>query len=124
MRVVRNFCLYRRRSEPASFLPDARLFPPRHQVVRPPLFKNEEVVRLLAIISELPAALTSPFRRENLRLAIALLYTTGLRLGELAIFACQFRSNAVNAYPTIGYFVFVYRMFRGKLSLGSDGYGH
>src|SRR6266851_238477 len=23
-----------------------------------------------------------------------------------------------------GYFVFVYRMFRGKLSLGSDGYGH
>jgi hypothetical protein len=83
MRVVRNFCLYRRRSEPASFLPDARLFPPRHQVVRPHLFKNEEVVRLLAIISELPAARTSPFRRENLRLAIALLYTTGLRLGEL-----------------------------------------
>ena len=83
MREVRNFCLYRRRSEPTSFLPDARLFPPRHQVVRPHLFTNEEVVRLLAIISELPAARTSPFRRENLRLAIALLYTSGLRLGEL-----------------------------------------
>jgi integrase len=83
MREVRNFCLYRRRYEAASFLPDARLFPPRHQVIRPHLFTNAEVIRLLAIISELPAARTSPFRRENLRLAIALLYTTGLRLGEL-----------------------------------------
>jgi hypothetical protein len=57
-RVVRNFCLYRRGSEPASFLPDARLFLPRHQVVRPHLFTNDEVVRLVAIISELPAAPT------------------------------------------------------------------
>ena len=83
MRVVRNFCLYRRRYEAASFLPDSRLFPPRHQVVRPHLFTRPEVVRLLDAISALPAAPTSPFRRENLRLAIVLLYTTGLRLGEL-----------------------------------------
>jgi integrase len=83
MRVVRNFCLYRRRYEAGSFLPDSRLFPPRHQVVRPHLFTNAEVVSLLAGISALPAAPTSPFRRENLRLAIVLLYTTGLRLGEL-----------------------------------------
>jgi integrase/recombinase XerD len=83
MRVIRNFCLYRHRSEPSSFLPDARLFPPRHQVVRPHLFTNGEVVRLLAAINALPDARTSPFRRENLRLAIVLLYTTGLRLGEL-----------------------------------------
>jgi len=83
MRVVRNFCLYRRRSEPASFLPDARLFPPRHQVVRPHLFTSVEVLRLLVAIRALPSAPTSPFRRENLRLAIVLLYTTGLRLGEL-----------------------------------------
>lgn len=83
MRVVRNFCLYRRRYEAASFLPDSRLFPPRHQVVRPHLFTNTEVLRLLAAISALPAAPTSRFRRENLRLAIVLLYTTGLRLGEL-----------------------------------------
>jgi integrase/recombinase XerD len=83
MWVVRNFCLYRRRCEPASFLPDSRLFPPRHQVVRPHLFTDAEVVRLLAAICALPAAPTSPFRRENLRLAVVLLYTTGLRLGEL-----------------------------------------
>src|ERR1700693_3848974 len=83
MRVVRNFCLYRRRYEAKSFLPDSRLFPPRHQVVRSHLFTNAEVDSLLAAISALPAAPTSPFRRENLRLAIVLLYTTGLRLGEL-----------------------------------------
>jgi integrase len=83
MRVVRNFCLYRRRYEAASFLPDSRLFPPRHQVGRPHLFTNAEVLRLLAAINALSAAPTSPFRRENLRLAIVLLYTTGLRLGEI-----------------------------------------
>jgi len=83
MREVRNFCLYRRRYEVESFIPDSRLFPGRHQVVRPHLFTNGEVHRLLAAIGALPAAPTSPFRRENLRLAVVLLYTTGLRLGEL-----------------------------------------
>jgi integrase len=83
MRVVRKIWFYRRRNEAASFLPDSRLFPPRHQVVRPHLFTNAEVVHLLAAISALPAARTSPVRRENLRLPIVLLYTTGLRLGEL-----------------------------------------
>jgi len=85
MRIVRNFCLYRRRGELASFLRDALLFPPRHQVVRPHLFTNAEVVRLLAAIGALPAAPTSPFSRENLHLAIVLLYTAGLRLGERPI---------------------------------------
>jgi integrase len=83
MREVRNFCLYRRRYEVESFIPDSRLFPGRHQVVRPHLFTNGEVHGLLAAIGALPAAPTSPFRRENLRLAVVLLYTTGLRLGEL-----------------------------------------
>jgi integrase len=83
MREVRNFCLYRRRYEVESFIPDSRLFPGRHQVVRPHLFTNGEVHELLAAIRALPATPTSPFRRENLRLAVVLLYTTGLRLGEL-----------------------------------------
>ncbi|MBV8477101.1 MAG: tyrosine-type recombinase/integrase [Acidobacteria bacterium] len=52
-------------------------------MVRPHLFTNAEVLRLLAAIQALPAAPTSPFRRENLRLAVVILYTTGLRLGEL-----------------------------------------
>jgi integrase/recombinase XerD len=83
MRVVRNFCLYRRRGVPAAFVPDARLFPPEHQVVRPHLFTEAEVLRLLELVKVLPPAPTSPLRRENLRLAIVILYTTGLRLGEL-----------------------------------------
>jgi integrase len=83
MRVVRNVCLYRRRREPACFLPDTRLFPPEHQVVRPYLFTEAEVVRLLRVVDALPPAPTSPVRRENLRLALVILYTTGLRRGEL-----------------------------------------
>jgi integrase len=83
MRVVRNFCLYRRRGVPAAFVPDERLFPPEHQVIRPHHFTEAEVLRLLDLVKALPPAPTSPLRRENLHLAIVILYTTGLRLGEL-----------------------------------------
>jgi integrase/recombinase XerD len=83
MRVVRNFCLYRRRGVPAAFVPDERLFPPEHQVIRPHLFTEAEVLRLLDLVKALPPARTSPVRRDNLHLAIVILYTTGLRLGEL-----------------------------------------
>jgi len=47
------------------------------------LFTDEDIRRLLTAASALRASLTSPLRRENLRLAIVLLYTTGLRRGEL-----------------------------------------
>jgi integrase len=83
MRVVRNFCLYRRRRAPGTFVPDERLFPPDHQVIRPHLFTEAEGLGLLETVNALPPAPTSPLRRENLRLAIVILYTTGLRLGEL-----------------------------------------
>jgi integrase/recombinase XerD len=83
MQVVRNFCLYRRRGLPAAFVPDERLFPAEHQVIRPHLYTETEVLRLLDIVKAVPPAPTSPLRRENLHLAIVILYTTGLRLGEL-----------------------------------------
>jgi integrase/recombinase XerD len=83
MQVVLNFCRYKRRRVPAAFLPDERLFPPDHQVVRPHLFTEAEVLRLLDLVNALPHAPTSPLRRENLHLAIVILYMTGLRLGEL-----------------------------------------
>ena len=82
MQVVRNFCLYRRRGLPEAFVPDERLFPSEHQVIRPHLFTEAEVLRLLELVAALPPAPTSPLRRENLRLAIVILYTTGLRLGS------------------------------------------
>ena len=40
-------------------------------------------LRLLHRVNALPPTPTSPLRRENLHLAIVILYTTGLRLGEL-----------------------------------------
>ena len=83
MRVVRNLCLYRRRREPACFVPDERLFPPLHQVIRPHLFTDTEVARLLSAADALPPSPSSPMRRETFRLAIVVLSTTGLRRGEL-----------------------------------------
>jgi len=84
MRHVRNLCLYRRRREPGCFVPDERLFPPLHQKVRPHIFTDAQVAQLLAIARTLTRTANSPLCPENMRLAIVLLYTTGLRRGELA----------------------------------------
>lgn len=83
MRVVRNLCLYRRRVEPACFVPDPSQFPPLHQPVQPHLFTDGEISRLLAAAADLKPGSGSPLRRETFRLALVLLYTTGLRRGEL-----------------------------------------
>lgn len=83
MRIVRNFCLYRRRTEPYCFVPDAALFPPLHQAVQPHIFTEPEVAALLRQAQTLEPASRSPLRRETFRLALVLLYTTGLRRGEL-----------------------------------------
>ncbi len=83
MRIARNLCLYRRRSEPGCFVPDERLFPPVHQAVRPHIFTDSEIVRLLATARTLARPSNSPLGPENMRLAIVLLATTGLRRGEL-----------------------------------------
>ena len=83
MRIVRNLCLYRRRVEPDCFVPDERLFPPVHQAIRPHIFTDNEIVRLLAATRTLTRRPNSPLRPENLRLATVVLSTTGLRRGEL-----------------------------------------
>lgn len=83
MRVVRNVCLYRRRTEPSCFVPDSALFPPLHQPVQPYIFTEDDIRRLLLATQVLQATCGSPLYREVLRLAVALLYTTGLRRGEL-----------------------------------------
>lgn len=84
MRHVRNLCLYRRRREPGCFVPDERLFPPAHQAIRPHLFTDAQVAQLLTVARTLARSSNSPLCPENMRLAIVLLYTTGLRRGELA----------------------------------------
>jgi integrase/recombinase XerD len=83
MRHVRNLCLYGQRREPVCFVPDERLFPPLHQKIRPHIFTDAQVVQLLAVARTLTRTPNSPLCPENTRLAIVLLYTTGLRRGEL-----------------------------------------
>jgi Site-specific recombinase XerD len=83
MRVVRNLCLYRQRSESACFVPDPAGFPQPHQTRRPHLFTDEQIVRLLRATDDLQKRPTSPLRREVFRLALVLLYTAGLRRGEI-----------------------------------------
>jgi integrase len=83
MRVARNLCLYRRRTNPKCFVPDSLLFPACHQPVQPHIFTEDEIIRLLGAVDRLAPANSSPIRAENFRLALVLLYSTGMRRGEL-----------------------------------------
>jgi integrase len=81
--IVRKFCLYRRRSEPRCFVPDplcfARLQPYRDPVIVEP----EQVARMLAAADRLAPTSGSPLLPAVMRIAVVLLYTAGLRRGEL-----------------------------------------
>ena len=83
MRIVRNLCLYLRRTDPGCFVPDASGFPAPHTPCRPHLFTEEQIVRLLGAAADLRPRSTSPLCPEVFRLAIVLLYTAGLRRGEV-----------------------------------------
>jgi integrase len=83
MRVVRNLCLYRRRSDPDCFVPDKAQFPPNHQPIQPHIFTATQIIRLLESTATLAPTSGSPLRSQTFRLATVLLYTTGLRRGEL-----------------------------------------
>jgi integrase len=83
MRIIYLFCLYRRRTEPGCFLPDPAQFPPYSTPPRPYIFEEQEILRLLDASRELKPHPMSPLRREVYRLALVLLYTSGLRRGEL-----------------------------------------
>ena len=82
-RIVRNFCLYRRRSEPDCFVPDMNYFPRSQPYCTPVIVEPEQIGRMLALATHLTPAPGSPLRPAVLRLAIVLLYTAGLRRGEL-----------------------------------------
>ena len=83
MRIVRNFCLYRQRTQDHCFVPDKTQFPPCHQPIRPYIFRTGEISCLLKVTESLVSPSRSPLFRENARLALVLLYTAGLRRGEL-----------------------------------------
>jgi len=83
MRTVLLFCQYRRRSEPSCFVPDPSQFPPPQPRRRPHIFSEDEITGLLRAAGALRASARSPLYRQVARLAIVLLYTSGLRRGEL-----------------------------------------
>src|SRR5437016_407921 len=75
MLEVRSFCLYRRRTESQCFVPDSSSFPSYHQRLKPHIFSEVEVARLLQAASGLKRHPVSPLRPEVIRLALVLLFT-------------------------------------------------
>ncbi len=84
MRAVYHLCLFRSRYEPSCFVPDPSQFPPRQPLPLPHIFSEGEITRLLLATDTLEPNAPSPLHRPVARLTITLLYTAGLRRGELA----------------------------------------
>jgi len=83
MQLVRQLCIYRRRRDPACFVPDPTQFPPLPPRRRPHIFSAVEILRLLDTASALRPWGASPLYGQVARLAVVLLYTAGLRRGEV-----------------------------------------
>lgn len=81
--IVRYFCLYRRRREPDCFLPAADGVPKRQPIPIPVIVEPQQIARMLPLASNLLPTYQSPLRAPAIRLAIVLLYTCGMRIGEL-----------------------------------------
>jgi integrase/recombinase XerD len=81
--AVRNFCLYRQRTEPRCFVPDINRFARTQPHPAPIILTPAQVGKLLELADTREATATSPLRPYVLRLALVLLYTAGLRRREL-----------------------------------------
>ena len=62
MRIVRNLCLYRQRTEPGCFVPDPNLFPRPHAPLRPHFLTEPEFIQLRDVTDGLQPTPTSPLR--------------------------------------------------------------
>jgi integrase/recombinase XerD len=81
--LVRKLCLFRRRRDPQCFVPDSSAFA-RPRPRRPPvLVTPAQVSALLLAADELPPSQHCGLRAASMRLAVVLLYTAGLRRGEV-----------------------------------------
>lgn len=82
--IARKFCLYRHRSEPDCFVPDPLYFPRSGPTIAPVILSPADIARVLATIEAWPPRSQVPLQQATFRIALILLYTAGLRLGELA----------------------------------------
>lgn len=81
--IVRRFCRYRHRSDPTAFVPTADGLSRQRPYVCPVIIEPAQVVRMLAAADRLPPTRSSPLLPAVSRVATVLLYTSGLRSGEL-----------------------------------------
>ncbi len=81
--MLRRFCLFRRRWLPECFVPGPEQACNRRPYVTPAIVGDEDIAHLLMTADRLTPAPGSPLRAATMRIAIVLLYTTGIRLGEL-----------------------------------------
>ncbi len=77
--VVRQFCLFRRRYDPTSYVPEHALAPVKESTFLPYIFSQDDVRRILALASSHQGRF---IWATMLRTLILVLYCTGLRLGE------------------------------------------
>lgn len=82
-RTVYKFCVYRRRTERRCFLPDPLSFVRLRPYPLPMIIEPRQITRLIAVASSLKPAGRSPIRAAVMRLSVILLYTAGLRRGEV-----------------------------------------
>jgi len=78
--AIRQFCVYRRRFDPAAFVPES--IGPSAAVrlhVKACILSPKQIKRLINTIDELRG---SPLRHARLRALVLVLYCTGLRIGE------------------------------------------
>ena len=78
--VLRQFCKFRKRYDPAAFVPDRSWAPQSAQsTFAPHIFSTAEIRR---VITDTARIEVSPRSRRCHRLLVVVLYCTGLRLGE------------------------------------------
>lgn len=82
--IVRRFCLYRQRTEPACFVPSALYFARSSQYRRPVIITPEQIGQMMVKTNGIKPSNNSPLLPHAMRLAIVILYTAGLRRGELS----------------------------------------
>jgi site-specific recombinase XerD len=77
-RVLRQFCAFRARADPTSFIPDPMMCPRVTARFRPYSYSEDEIRALLTAAARLAGGL----RPHTYVTLLLVLYTTGLRIGE------------------------------------------
>lgn len=81
--LVRKLCLFRRRRELGCFVPDPSSFARPRPYAAPVIITPTQILAMLHVASRLPPSQHNPIRAATMRIAVVLLYTAGLRRGEL-----------------------------------------